>query len=215
MFKTDYVYVHKGRRSKFFDGPGRCVHRGAARVREAGRMYRVRVEGQEMQGVPRLYPKAVERAIEHLNARPVGTWVRIEALEDGKEVEQVRFRAVQVAVPVPDGPGVEGIDRWADYLNRTYVGNGTFRFAGICVCKPNSDHRDCAACDDFDTLANMRKQNHEALTNSDYYHTKYTILQQTIYFPDGHGGYTARPHTGQYHAHLHVSVHGGVPGKAC
>jgi hypothetical protein len=111
-----------------------------------------------------------------------------------------------------DTSGVDGIDKWCGLLkSEGFTDDRTFRYAGICVCKPGSDHKDCAAVDNFDTADRMRAELQLALKYRDYINLKYCILFDRIYFRDG----SVRVHTGTYHSHLHTSVYGGIFNSAC
>ena len=128
---------------------------------------------------------------------------------DGSKLDQVRFFKVQVEPPIQDGPGVIGIDRFQAHVKMFYP---NARWAGTCVCKPASDHRACAATDYFDSPKNMEAMRNDAIRNAEFFHTKYVILYRTIYHaPHFQGSY----YSGTYHAHVHVSVYGGVPDSAC
>jgi hypothetical protein len=57
----------------------------------------------------------------------------------------------------------------------------------------------------------MGKMKNEFISNSDYYHTKYCILADRLYYPGGGSAY----YSGPYHTHLHTSVYGGIYNSAC
>jgi len=207
LFTTKYYFIHDERRSREFTLAGGCAREGASRLKRPSRRYLVRVD--ENTGRFREYPDTVLRVRELLVSRPLGTNVIMEAYgTDGSKLDQTRFRRAEKGPLVADTEGVLGIDRWVGWMNEAYPNT---RWAGICVCKANSDHRDCAAADNFDTEENMREQVRISQQNADYFMTKYDILFRTIYFP----GEEPKPYYGDYHAHVHHSVYGGIPGEAC
>ena len=206
-----YLYVFNRVKSREFDDVGRSIAVGAALVkREADWItYHVGVEGENI-GRARPFPEAKDRAEELRRKLGVGKRVILASKANGKGsiLEQVKFLEVLPVDEVPDGPGVEGIDRFEAFV-RSHFPNA--RWAGTCVCKPDSDHADCAATDWFDTYANMAKMVAEVRANPSHYRMKYAILKDRIYFPDG----TSRYYSGVYHTHVHFSCFGGIDGAAC
>ena len=208
-----FVYTFEKEDSREYANLRTVVREGAKRILSDNAAVRYRVGVNGTTGILRGFEEAKERARYFIKNKPLGAVVRMQAVRaDNKVIGAIRWFKVDDA-PIADTPGVLGIDRWAGYLNANFVGNGTFRYAGICVCKPSSDHRDCAACDNFDTRANMEKQRDEAIARADYYQSKYLILFDKIYAAAY--GFAPRPHTGEYHTHVHLSVFGGITGSAC
>lgn len=213
--RIKYVFVHDGKRShrEYLTARG-CVSHGAAQVKRDADwiLYHVGEEGEKV-GPPRTLAAAKTRARGLLRNKPLGNTIRIAAKKSNEVVDTVYFHKVRSQPPVKDGPGVEGIDRAEAYVRANFP---HARFAGDCVCKTttsgsHSDHADCAAVDYFDSWENMSKMKNEFLSNAAYYHTKYVILGQTIYFATG----STQHYTGEYHSHVHLSVYGGVYNKAC
>ena len=155
IFQDRYIYIKDGRNSKEFQSARNDVRAGAHRLHVTGEdpvmfTYRVGIEGMNS-GIERDFEGACKRARQLLRSKPVGLDIRLERLKNGKEVGQVRFRRVQT-FHAKDTRGPEGLDRVEGFIETEFP---RARFAGDCVCKPNSDHADCAAVDYFDTEANM------------------------------------------------------------
>jgi hypothetical protein len=168
-------------------------------------------------GRPRSYWDAIKRVRHHLRTRPIGTTVALKAYssEDDEFIEQVRFRRISSSPPIADTQGVLGIDRAVGYIESKPEWKSTRRYAGICVCKPDSDHRDCAAIDVFASNSVMEAMRDVFLENSTWFNTKYVILYRTIFIVRNDGTWYSKPYTGFYHAHVHLSVNGGISGSAC
>ena len=214
MFEIRYKFVHEGKHSRDYLRARSCVREGAKIVeRKWDAKYRVGVVGQNL-GMPREFEAAVDRARFLLRERPIGTTVVIQRLrsDNNSPAETVKFRKVTVRPPVANTEGVEGIDRAVGWIEANKKRSDRVRYAGICVCKPDSDHADCAALDIFATDSFMRRMKAEFLANPSWYHTKYVILYREICFPaPGRCG----PYFGVFHAHVHLSVNGGHPNAAC
>ena len=213
MLDTKFIYIHDQDRSKEYELARFCVGAGAREIkRDWDVKYRVGISGQNF-GIPRDFDPAKKRTKYLLVNRPSGVTVVMERLDkDNKPVDRTRFRKITVKPPVPQTEGVEGIDRIVGWVNQEARAGRLkgVRYAGICVCKPNSDHRDCAAVDIFATWDSMEKIEREFWRDPQYYHAKYSILGRQIRFY-GHSEY----YSGDYHAHNHLSVNGGVYGSAC
>jgi hypothetical protein len=213
MLDTKYLYIHDKQRSREYELARYCVGNGVEVLERpwASVSYRVGVAG-ESKGMPRDFSGAKKRAKELLVKRPSGVTVVVERLIGGDPADQVRFRKVTVKPPVAKTEGVLGIDRIVGWVNaeaRAGRLHGV-RYAGICVCKPDSDHRDCAAVDIFADMDSMEKIEREFWSQPEWYNAKYSILRDQIRF-FGH----AEHYTGVYHLHNHLSVNGGIPGSAC
>lgn len=214
-FPPEYVYIHDGDRSEFFPSAGVAGRAGAALLRpdaHPNALYRIVVDGEERR--QKDFVEARRQAVAVVAARPAGSNVALQSVrKTGEVIDQVRFRKVPGVPPVKDSRGVEGIDRVEGAIEDKFP---AARFAGDCVCKPDSDHRDCAAVDYFDTSANMVKMRLMLMDNAAYFHLKYIILFDRIYFFDTTGTFTgSQDYTGTFHAHIHVSVYGGKTGSAC
>lgn len=210
MFDTRYFFIYAATRSKEYLTASGAVRDGAEKVNDHPHAdgWRVSVVGQN-DGVLRPdFRKARARAVELLQNRPIGDTIRMECVKDGAVIDSVRFRKALKVPAVKDTPGPIGLDRVEGYIESTYK---NARWAGDCVCKPDSDHADCAAVDYFDTDANMVKMRDALLRDSDYFNIKYIILFDRIWFPGGSSSH----HDGTFHAHIHVSVTGGQDGAAC
>jgi len=213
MFDTKYLYIYNEDRSKEYETVRFCINAGANEIKKDWEIkYRVGVAGENL-GMPRDFQPAKDRAKSLLRYKPSGVTIVMERLDTSNQpVDKVRFRKVTVKPPVATTEGVLGIDRmvgWVNQESRAGRLDGV-RYAGICVCKPDSDHKDCAAVDIFATWASMDKIEKEFWSKPDYYNAKYSILRSTIRFYQ-----SAQHYTGDYHAHNHLSVNGGKPGSAC
>src|SRR3990172_7352594 len=148
-----YTFVHDGHKFKNPDDWSlrRVTRRGFDRLDDAGRKYRLVVNRDES-GPLRQELDALQRTRTVLSRADVGDDVRVRAfdLATGEFVDTVRFFKTAAKLPVADTPGVPGIDRVCGLLSLKWGTPPSFRYAGICVCKPDSDHRDCAAVDWFD-----------------------------------------------------------------
>jgi len=218
-----WTFVHDEKEYKGDDSRSLLLstRRGALKLREPDRIYRIDINGGE--GPRRTWLEGLTIVRTKLKQMDVGESVKMLAfdkVQPEKRLDQVRFFKTAHKVPVADSSGVEGIDRWEGYL-RDQWSSRTFRFAGDCVCKSvvgggHSDHADCAACDDFDTIANMRAQKDFALSHAVYFHTKYAILERTIYTVNSDGvHWSTGSYGGEYHSHLHFSCNGGIFNSAC
>lgn len=208
MFNRRFIFIFAATRSREYLTAGGAVRDGFKKVDKPW-VDGWRVAVDDTVGIIRKDPRATrKRAIQLLENRPVGTTVRIEAINDDEVVGRVRFRQALVKPPVKDTRGPRGLDRVEGFIEFKYK---DARWAGDCVCKPDSDHRDCAAVDYFDTEENMVKQKNDLLASPEYFDIKYIILFDRLWKPDG----SSQPHTGTFHAHIHVSVNGGVPNAAC
>ena len=213
MFDNKFIYIHDEKRSKEYEIARFCINAGADEIKRSWNVkYRVGVADQNM-GMPRDFQGAKKRAKQLLVDRPSGITVVMERLDNQEDpVDRTRFRKLTVKPPVAATPGVEGIDRivgWVNQQVREHRFTGV-RYAGICVCKPDSDHRDCAAVDIFAPWDVMEKIEREFWRDPQFYHSKYSILGRTITFYNH-----SEPYNGTYHAHNHLSVTGGIPGSAC
>jgi hypothetical protein len=206
VFEVKYVFTRDREQSKEFATAGGAVRTGADKVFGPHLTYRVHLEGNE--GRERGFLDARKRAKDLLDSKPLGTVVFLDAFRSGQRVDRVRFRKVQDQPPVADTRGPAGLDRVEGYIRASFP---KARFAGDCVCKPNSDHADCAAVDYFDTAENMARMRDFLLANAEYFQIKYVILFDRIWFSDG----SSRAYTGTYHSHIHVSVTGGFYRSAC
>lgn len=210
MFETKYVYTLDQEQSKEFATPGGAVRTGADKVFGPHLTYRTNLHGNV--GFERPFLEARKRAIKLLESKPLGTVVFLDAFRSGQRVDRVRFRKVQEAPPVADTRGPIGLDRVEGYIRQKFP---KARFAGDCVCKP-LDHGDCAAVDYFDTAENMDRMRRELSADAAYFHIKYLILFDRIYFFDTAGDLTeSAAYGGDYHSHIHVSVYGGIYRSAC
>lgn len=205
------IYVHDKKRSREYVKLDTAINAGASKIkREVGWItYHVGVAGENI-GAAREFDKAKDRAQELRKKLGIGKTVIIGTKHQGKGpvLDQVRFIELEDDPKVYDGPGVLGVDRFESFVKEEFP---HARWAGDCVCKPDSDHRDCAAVDYFDTYANMDRMAHAALDRADWFNTKYVILRDRIYFP----GMGSNYYSGVYHSHVHFSCNGGIYGKAC
>ena len=208
---VEYAYIHDRDRSRDYEKLGNVIDDGAAKVRrEAMRFtYHVAVAGNEF-GEARSFRDAKARAQELRRNLGTGKNVLLGVKENGTggAIDVVKFVEFKPVAEVPDGPGVEGVDRFMECVRTTFP---NARYAGACVCKPDSDHADCAAVDYFDTYDAMDNMRRAALNRADYFHTKYVILRDRIYFADG----SSRYYSGVYHTHIHFSCYGGIQNAAC
>ena len=207
IFTTQYHFVHGGKKSRFLPSIKIATRLGAAKVRAEGREYRVGLNGSF--GTARTWKNALYRTRELLKSKPVGSTVTIHAVTSSGVKDKVIFRKSLQAPTVPNGRGVEGIDRFEAYVKANFP---HARFAGDCVCKP-LDHGDCAAVDYFDTPENMTKMKNAAIEYADYFHTKYGILFDDFYGADNN--FVRQGYNGDYHYHYHQSVYGGIYRDAC
>jgi len=216
-----WTFVHDGKQYKGDDSRSLqlTTRRGALKLRESGRIYKIEINGEL--GPNRVWSDTLAKVRAKMKQMDVGESVKMLAFDKwDKRLDQVRFFKTAHKVPVADSRGVLGIDRWEGYLRDQYS-SPTFRFAGDCVCKSvvgggHSDHADCAACDDFDTIDNMRAQKDFALAQAVYFRTKYVILERTIYTVDtDEVHWRAGAYSGEYHSHVHFSCYGGIFNSAC
>ena len=203
IFNDRYLYVFNSKASKDYISLISATSAGGQRLRKDDEpediRYRVYVEGENA-GVRRVYFDALTRARQLLRTQPVGkTVVLARVRPDDSVTGKVKFRHVLRKPPVADTPGPLGIDRVIGYIESTFK---KARFAGQCVCKPNSDHARCSAVDYFDTHDNMVKMKNALLANAKFFDIKYVILFDRIYFADGHSEH----YDGVFHSHIHVSV---------
>lgn len=154
---------------------------------------------------------AMDRVKSFIGKRRVGERIRVRALDaQGDPLTSGRIWVTARYLQPADTPGVPNIDLVVAAVDEFWPKR---RYAGICVCKPNSDHRDCAAVDWFDTNESMAAARDYFIDNYQTYGIKYIILFDRIY--SDRYGFSARPYVGTYHAHVHISVYGGIPGAAC
>jgi hypothetical protein len=206
IFEDKYLFIHDGKRSKDYISLILATRAGAAKVKAVSEdvFYRTFIVGQN-EGTPRDYFGAVTRARQLLRVRPVGETIaiaRVRASTD-QTLEVVKFRHTLRQPPVADTRGSISLDRVEGYVRVEFP---KARFAGDCVCKPDSDHAFCAAVDYFDTEANMVAMRTAFLQNADYFGTMYVILFDRIYFPTGNGTFRSEAYHGDFHSHVHVSV---------
>lgn len=210
MFDPKFVFIRDQERSREYLFAPSAVRAGAAKVEGPYLDYRVHLDGNT--GVKRPFAAAKRRAVELLTSKPVGTVVYLDVFRSDVRVDRVRFRKADSQPPVADTRGPLGLDRVEGYVRLAYP---KARFAGDCVCKP-LDHGDCAAVDYFDTSENMANLRDELISAAAYFHLKYLILFDRIYFFDTAGNLTSvQRYGGQYHAHIHISVYGGIYRSAC
>lgn len=225
MFETRYGYTYNGRDYHGSEGwaLSSVTRKGANLIRDPGFRYEVKSNGMVI--AKRADIADILGPLRRtLRDGKVGVDVRLRGLLDGTIVDAVRFYKTRVRVDDPydpyqygSGPATVGIMLWAGYLRAEYQGNGTFRFAGMTVCKPNSDHAHGAALDSFDTWANMERQLRQffAMAREVGYSPKYAILRNDGFVPDGSGGFRRAFTPPMYHNHLHCSVNGGVEVPGC
>jgi hypothetical protein len=211
-----YAYIYGDKRSKEFAHVDNLVDTGAAKIRRDAEWitYHCGIEG-ESAGHARTFKDAKHRARQMRWDLPIGKTTRIVTKKngEGEPLDVVRFVEFEDEPHVYDGRGVIGIDRIEAFVRDKYP---NARWAGDCVCKHtydggHSDHADCAAVDYFASWEVMGKMKNEFISNSDYYHTKYCILADRLYYPGGGSAY----YSGPYHTHLHTSVYGGIYNSAC
>lgn len=215
MFEKTYAFIYKKDLSRHYRILRNSVTAGASKVYGPYRKYAVGLEGEV--GKKRSFSEAKSRARDLIKKFP-NHKVTFRAYKGDEVAGQVRFATLINKPPVAKTEGCEGIDRFVGWIEAERK-KGKFkgrRYAGICVCKSttsgsHSDHADCAAVDVFASWADMHRMVQESLSNSDWYHTKYSILGDLIYFP----GLRPRDYTGNYHAHIHLSVNGGKHNSAC
>jgi hypothetical protein len=210
-----FIHIHERERSREFRVPHVAVKDGAKLVLTDEAQYRTAVEGTK--GILRTFEAASGRASTLLEKLPIGTVIRLEAVFERQVVDVVKFRQLTPKPPVSNTRGVSGIDRFVGLVEaKAKTGEWSDRrFAGICVCKPESDHADCAAVDVFASNEHMEQMRDEALNNAESFMTKYVILFQTIHIVRSDFTHFSKPHTGDFHAHVHVSVSDGIPDSAC
>jgi len=211
-FDADFIYTYDGDRSQEYTAAGVAVRAGAEKVKEHP-FAKFRVATEANKGTLRDFLDARRRAVEVVAGRPIGTVVRLEAVKDDKVIDVVRFRKVAGNPPVADTRGPEGLDRVEGMIRAEFP---NARWAGDCVCKPDSDHADCAAVDYFDSQARMVAIRLRLMQDPAYFHLKYIILFDRIYFFDTAGNFTgSQDYDGVFHSHIHISVYGGRNGAAC
>lgn len=154
--------------------------------------------------------EAIAFVKERLRKRRLGDRITLRTVVGENTVERVTAHVAAVRLEPADTAGVENIDRVVAAVDEFWPKR---RYAGICVCKPRSDHADCAAVDWFDTAASMAAARDYFLDHAGIYGIKYIILFDRIY-SDAYG-FQPRPYTGFYHSHVHASVYGGFPDSAC
>lgn len=183
--------------------------------------------GDGSESRPRTAAETVDRLEAILPRMEVGQ--RLRVVSDNRE--RFKIHAVEDALsPVHDVPGTPFVRLWVAKLRADWP---SARLAGTCVCKDDSTdkcngHRDCAACDDFDTWPNMIEQ-YEYLKRDavgpDKHGVSYLILgapgapmRATIWTfgpPRTFSSRGERPYTGDPHFHLHASFSDGRCGIAC
>jgi hypothetical protein len=161
--------------------------------------------------------EVVDRLDAILPKIPEGARVTVWSAND----QWYRSHAVELLPkPATDVPGSKNVKQWVGILRADWP---KARLAGTCVCKDDSGdhcngHRDCAACDDFDSNKNMEAQRDYLIKEATTLGVSYLILFNRIwtYGPprsDSPKGF--HPYTGDYHYHLHASFDDGKCGIAC
>lgn len=203
ILRLRYVVSHESDKREFFTRRNalrylrRCVASTAATY--------------EFNGVPvRDLGRAMDKARATLASGKLGARARIEAFAGGVLLASARAHVVATYLEPADTAGVDNIDLVVAAVDYLFPKR---RYAGVCVCKPSSDHRDCAAVDWFDTWDNMHAAVDYFLAHTEDFSLKYLILGKTIY--SAAYGFRPRAYTGATHYHVHVSVTGGIPGAAC
>ena len=147
---------------------------------------------------------------DRVRKRLFGERVVVRTVVAERLVARTTIHVTGVRLRPADTQGVPNIDRVVAAVDEFWPNR---RYAGICVCKPNSDHADCAAVDWFDTWDSMSAATDYFLDHRGIYGLKYIILGRLIYSEATN--FSPRDYTGDYHTHVHASVYGGVPGAAC
>jgi len=122
--------------------------------------------------------------------------------------------------PATDIHGTPNVRAWAGIVETTWP---KARFAGSCVCKPDSTshcngHNDCAAVDYFASWSEMDEMVAYLIHNADHLGVSYLILRDRIWTwgpprTDSSKGWSG--YSGDYHAHVHASFDDGICGVAC
>lgn len=176
---------------------------------------------------PRTAPEIVDRLEAIVPRMKFGERLKVVS----EDRERLRVFAIESPLqPVHDVPGTANVRLWVAKLREDWP---AARLAGTCVCKDDSTdkcngHRDCAACDDFDSWPNMIDQYEYLRADAigpDKHGVSYLILgadggpmRPTIWTygpPRTFSSRGARPYTGDDHLHLHASFADGVCGIAC
>lgn len=148
---------------------------------------------------------------------PEGARLRVVSAND----QRFKMHAVETfPKPAQDVPGTANVKQWVGILRAVWP---KARLAGTCVCKDDSGshcngHRDCAACDDFDSKRAMEDQRDYLISHAQELGVSYVILFDRIWTfgpprTDSPRGVAA--YTGDYHYHVHVSFDDGKCGIAC
>jgi hypothetical protein len=207
LFSTKYLFIHNNRTSRDYIRLRAAVREGAQKLPKRDWL-EYRANAGDNKGVLKSLNGAEERARYLLKHRPIGTTVQIEAVKDKKEVvDRVKYRKTKDTPDVKPTPGNLYLDRVEGYIEEAFP---RARWAGDCVCKPNSDHAFCRAVDYFDSSENMVKMRNALLAEADYFNIEYIILFDRIWYRNGGSAH----YSGVYHAHIHVSV-GGQGVSAC
>lgn len=207
LFSTTYLFIHNNRPSRNYVRLRAAVREGVKKLPKR-EWLEYRTSAGSNKGILRDLKGAEARARELLKKRPIGTTIEIEAVKDKKEVvDRVKFRKTQSSPDLKPTPGNVYLDRVEGYIEEAFP---RARWAGDCVCKPNSDHAFCRAVDYFDSAENMVKIRTAMLAEHEYFGITYVILFDRIWYPSGSSAY----YSGVYHSHVHVSV-GGQGVSAC
>ena len=207
LFEPKYLFIDDNFTSKDYTLARTAVRNGAKRLPNKPE-HVLRVGTENFPGkIVRDMRRARAVATRLVKEKPFGTDIRIrEFRQTGTLVDQVRFRKTKAA-KLADTPGNVYLDRTEGAIRANFP---NARWAGDCVCKPNSDHAKCRAVDYFDSEANMIKARDIILKNKDYFNYTYVILFDRIWFGPG----DSLPYNGVYHSHYHISV-GGEDHSAC
>jgi len=201
LFDTKYLYIHNNRTSRSYIRLRAAVREGVQKLPKRDWL-EYRANAGANKGILRNLDGAEKRARELLKTRPIGTTIEIEAVKDKKEVvDRVKFRKTKDAPDVKPTPGNLYLDRVEGYIEEAFP---RARWAGDCVCKPDSDHAMCRAVDYFDSSENMVKMRNALLAEESYFGINYIILFDRIWYANG----SSANYGGVYHSHIHVSVQG-------
>lgn len=216
-FSWRYLFHYAATRSREYRGAARCVGDGLSAIEHPNALYLI-TRGGEEPSRPRNLVTTGSRLRELLRRHELGIRYSVEAVhaQHGAHLGRVNFRTVQVMPDPADVPGTPQIKQWVGFLRDNPEWNA--RLAGTVVCKPDSDHARGAACDDFDTVDNMRAQYRSAIKWADDLRCKYVIFQETIWLagpPWTEGSRGEHRYTGDYHGHVHFSARDGQCGVFC
>jgi len=208
-----YVVIQDKRRY----GPfrlGRALRAVRRRVRTQDADHYLMAVNGKLSKIKRDLFTTINRLEERLRRNNLGVVYTVYAMKDSAIQAKVRVRVVGKMPEPSDVPGTPAVKVWVGYLKEYWP---RARLAGTCVCKPG-DHGDCAACDDFDTPANMEDQRDFAIQFADELKVKYVILYDRIWTrgpPYTSSSQGFHPYRGTYHSHVHVSFTDGVKDSAC